>query len=122
MTRTNNQAPDWAAIIAAIIATGMSEGDIARAPGVCVSIKAVRYLASGVQPLYHRGNALVDLWCVRTGLGRDELPLIELVRGHRKARGAADLSPKMLNVQALMEAITPPLQRVIKGAKRKVTA
>lgn len=114
------QTPDWANIITAIIATGMTESDISRSPGIGVSIKAIRYLASGVQPLYHRGNALVDLWCVRTGLAREALPLIDLVRGHRKARGAPDLSPKMMNAQALMEAIKPPVQQVqMQGAKRK---
>lgn len=123
MSRKTNQAPDWPTIIAAIIATGMTESDISRAPGVGVSIKAIRYLAGGVQPLYHRGSALVDLWCIRTGLARETLPLIDLVRGHRKARGAPDLSPKMANAQLLMEALKPPVQQVKQqGAKRKVVA
>jgi hypothetical protein len=104
-------APDWATVIQQIVASGMTEHDISKQPGVALSLKAVRYLATGVQPLFHRGEALVVLWCLRTGKARGEIPLAPVLRGHRMARQRADLSPKIMNTQLLMEAIKPPVQK-----------
>jgi hypothetical protein len=113
-------APDWPTVIEQIVATGMTELEISKQPGVALSLKAVRYLATGVQPLFHRGDALVRIWCDRTGNPREAIPLAPVLRGHRMARATVDLSPKMANAQLLMEAIKPPVQRVAKqGAKRK---
>lgn len=112
-------APDWPAVIAQIVDTGMTELEISRQADVALSLKAVRYLATGVQPLYHRGDALVRIWCERTGRPRDEVPTAPVLRGHRMKRAAADLSPKMRNVQLLMEAIKPPVQRKATAAPRK---
>ena len=55
--RNTTQAPDWAIVIADIVATGLTESDVAQRAEV--SNKAIRYLARGVQPLFHRGDALV---------------------------------------------------------------
>lgn len=112
-------APDWAIVIEQIKATGLSEHEIAQARGVSLSVKAVRYLATGVQPLFHRGDALVGLWCERTGSSREQVPMAPVHRGHRMARASADLSPKMRNVQALTEAIRPPVQRQAVSKPRK---
>lgn len=111
-------APDWAAVIQQIVATGLTELEISKQPGVSLSLKAVRYLATGVQPLFHRGDALVRIWCERTGQARELIPTAPVLRGHRMARVAADLSPKMRNTQALMEAIKPPVQRQVVTPRR----
>jgi hypothetical protein len=111
--RNTKHAPDWAIVIANIVATGLTEADVASRAEV--SNKAIRYLARGVQPLFHRGNALVDLWCECTGRSRDELPLAELVRGHRKARGPADTAPRLQH----LPAFPAPVQRTeLQGKKR----
>lgn len=111
-------APNWAAVIEQIVATGMTELQISRHPGVDVSLKAVRYLAQGRQPIFHRGDALVRIWVERTGKPREEIPLAPVERGLRKARAVADLSPKMVNVSLLTQATRPPVQRqVVKPRK-----
>ncbi|HEX7639836.1 MAG TPA: hypothetical protein VF457_15675 [Burkholderiaceae bacterium] len=111
--RNTTQAPDWAIVIADIVATGLTESDVAQRAEV--SNKAIRYLARGVQPLFHRGDALVELWCAVTRKARAELPLVELVRGHRKARGPADTAPRLQN----LPAFPAPAQRTdLQGKKR----
>lgn len=111
-------APDWPQIIAQIVATGMTELEIAKQPGVALTLKAIRYLAQeGRQPIFHRGECLVLLWCARTGNRRDAVPVADVIRGHRKARIARDTSPRLQSLPTW----PAPAQRVdLQGKKRKV--
>lgn len=111
-------APDWPRIIAQIVATGMTELEIAKQPGVALTLKAIRYLAQeGRQPIFHRGECLVLLWCARTGNERATIPVADVIRGHRKARIARDTSPRLQSLPAWPE----PVQRTdMQGKRRKV--
>jgi hypothetical protein len=96
-------APDWGLVIEQIVATGMTPRQISQHSGITLSIKALRYLETGVQPLFHRGDALVRIWVERTGRPRDEIPLAPLRRGLRKTRQARDTSPKVGNAAELAD-------------------
>lgn len=120
-------APDWAAVIQQIVATGMTELEISQQPGVDVSLKAVRYLSQGRQPIFHRGDALVVIWCQRTGKTREEIPRTELVRGLRRARptAVAAHTARMGNSlpnwlpQVMVDLSKKPEQRAPKAIPRK---
>jgi hypothetical protein len=107
-------APDWPIVIEQIVATGLTHEEIARRANQ--SLKGMRLLCDGMrQPLFYRGDALIVVWCEMTGKTRNDIPRREVVRGHRKARGPADLSPKLQSLPAW-----PPVQRVdMQGKKRR---
>lgn len=117
-------APDWARLIAEVVQTGLTHAAIGQRMGAMLTTRMLRAYGDGAQPVHFRGEALISLWCDRLKRDRTALPMIEVVRGHRAVRPkSVDLSPKMLNVQALMEAVRPPVQQVERqGVKRKAKA
>lgn len=124
MKRLTQNAPDWGQLISDVVSTGLSHGQIGERMGAMLTTRMLRHYAEGVQPVHFRGEALVLLWCERMELDRTELPMLEVVRGHRAIRPKViDVSPKMRNAHALLEAIKPPVQRVVKAiVKRKKVA
>ena len=114
------QAPDWSRLIEDVIATGMTLAQVGSRMGTMLTTRMLRHYADGVQPVHFRGEALIGLWCDRMKRERDDVPMLEIVRGHRAARPkVVDLSPKMANAALLMQAIKPPVQRAPTSAKRK---
>ncbi len=110
------RAPDWPEIIAGLVAAGMTAIEIGKHPSVGLSLRAVVYLQNrdrGQQPMYHRGEGILQLWCERTGQPRNEVPMCDVTRGHRKARVAVDLSPKLMELP-----VWPPVEQ--QGKKRRV--
>lgn len=119
-TQEPQRAPDWGQLIADVVGTGLSHGDIGSRMGAMLTTRMLRHYAEGVQPVHFRGEALIALWCERMKSERAELPTLAVVRGHRAARPkVVDVSPQMRNAQALMEAIKPPVQRLVKAIARK---
>jgi hypothetical protein len=117
MRRDIPTAPNWSQVIAQILATGLPRVTIWKELGI--SERALACLERDVQPLFYRGEKLVALWCASTGKARAEIPLTEVVRGHRRARQAVDQSPKAIDLRALAPLLSP-LQRVaMQGKKRR---
>lgn len=112
-------APHWGKLIEDIVATGMPLADVGKRMGAMLTTRMLRAYVDGAQPVHFRGEALIALWCERLKATREELPLLDVTRGYRAVRPkAVDISPQMRNAQALMEAIKPPVQRVIAAARK----
>lgn len=114
MRRDIPTAPDWQLVIQQIAATGLSVDVIASRARL--SLRALKFLSTGVQPLYWRGQALVELWVERTRQPAVSVPVCEVIRGHRKPRQAADRSPKL---QSLPNWPAPVQQTEMQGKKRR---
>jgi hypothetical protein len=108
-------APDWALMIEQLAATGLTPAAIGRAMSTCVlTNQMLRAYRMGVQPLHFRGEALIALWCVTLERHRDDLPMAELIRGHRVATNRQPAAaPQVINLPAW-----PPGQ-ILKPVKEK---
>lgn len=93
--RTKLTTYDWAAMLEHINGSGMSDDQIRRELGGVLTKRMVGKYRGGVQPLYYRGNLMLDLWCRVTGKAPDLAPLAEVVRGHRVDRRLVKTGPAM---------------------------
>lgn len=83
INRKPQQAPDWGLMIEDLISAGVSQADIGKAMGVDLTDRMLRHYRAGVQPAFHRGDAVVELWCKTRKKKRDDVPMIPITRGHR---------------------------------------
>jgi len=96
-------APNWPQVIAEIVASGLTNSEIAKR--IDLSVRGITYLAGGRQPFFHRGERLLALWCERTGQPREAVPMAPVLRGHRMARRAVDASPQVQSLPAWPPAV-----------------
>lgn len=80
------QSPDWFAIITDLIYAGVPMKEIARRLDLGMSGQLLRHYRAGGQPLYVRGEALIQFWADQMGKSVLDLPRKPFVRGHRVAR------------------------------------
>jgi len=78
------QSPDWFAIVTELVYLGTPMREVARRMDGQLTESMLRYYRSGGEPLFVRGEALIRLWCDKTGKSWDELPRKEYTRGHRR--------------------------------------
>ena len=93
MKRYHQQTPDWAAMIAQMCERGLTYSDIGKATSSMLTHRMVRHYATGVQPLYWRGEQMIELWCATLKLKRENLPMADIVRGHRADRREHVVTP-----------------------------
>ena len=74
--------PDWCKIIEALEKAGESRRAISDRMQVGLTDRMLRAYKLGAQPAYFRAIGLIELWRVR--FGSAELPVAELIRGHRR--------------------------------------
>ena len=114
------RVPDWGKIIADLQAAGLTSGDIAREIGMSmVTDRMIRQYAAGVQPLYHRGDRLLNFWMVRLERKAADVPMTAMIRGHRVARRPSSMGPTFTNIpQWPVRQVEPqPAVSVIKQRK-----
>ena len=81
------QSADWPAIIDQIEAAGVSRADIGAAMDVYLTDRmVVHYRRGSVEPAWFRGIGLIALWCRIMGKAEQDVPMRDVVRGHRAAR------------------------------------
>lgn len=82
-TRNQQMVPDWGQLIDDLLSDGVTQREIAKAMGVDVNDRMLRHYRAGVQPIFHRGTAIVDLWCRTRGKTAADIVMVPFVRGHR---------------------------------------
>lgn len=82
-------APDWGQLIEQLVAAGVDDRSIGAAMSCILTSRMIRAYRLGAQPLHFRGDVLIELWCEKLGRDRADLPMAEVIRGHRCARPAA---------------------------------
>lgn len=94
--RQTDLAPDWPLLLDQLTHdAGMQWTQIARAMGLSMLTESMlRSYRAGVQPMYWRGDAIVELWCQKLGKTRKELPMAPVTRGHRMQRSRANEEPR----------------------------
>lgn len=93
------KAPDWGRLIDDLLQSGETLRGIASHMGFTVMTESmVRSYRSGIQPPFWRGDPLVAFWCSVMRKSRDQVPMVQVVRGHRVQRQAQDTSPKVINL------------------------
>lgn len=83
MTHAPKMAPDWGRLLDDLLKAGLSQANIGTAMGVDLTDRMLRHYRAGVQPAFHRGDAVVVLWCATQGKKREDVPMLEVVKGHR---------------------------------------
>lgn len=115
--RATQTAPDWAVMIEQMVGKGLTFADIAKATQSVLTDRMVKHYAAGVQPLYWRGEAMIVLWCNALKASRSDLPMCEIVRGHRVTPSKENPAPVLRNLPAW-----PPTPAVaVAPVKRKYT-
>jgi hypothetical protein len=106
---------DWAAMLDELYEAGLSSAKIASETGVVQTHRAIAHYRRGVQPLYWRGKALLDLWCSELRKTPDDAPTQEIRRGQRVVRELV-VAPR---VQALPQdwPPAPPKRREGNGSR-----
>ncbi|MEY2875249.1 MAG: hypothetical protein RLZZ373_2620 [Pseudomonadota bacterium] len=117
--KPQQQSPDWAAMIEQMCDRGLSYNDIGLATQSVLTVRMVRHYASGVQPLHWRGEQMIALWCETLQRSRADLPLAEVLRGHRRDgrrdHRSHDTGPRLQTLPAW----PPAPQPAVKPVKRK---
>lgn len=86
--RKQHTAPDWAVMIEAIEASGLTLKQIGDACGFQITANMLRHYRKGTQPLYWRGEAMIVLWMRATGLERPDVPTNQVSAPYRVPQGA----------------------------------
>lgn len=71
---------DWPQVIADIVRSGISYGDICTETGVSRD-KLCRYSKHGSEPRHSDGMALLALWCHITGREHEAVPVVGMAEG-----------------------------------------
>lgn len=113
---------DWAAVINQLLLRNVTPSQIGKAMSMMLTHRMINYYASGVQPTHFRGEALIAMWCDKTGKSRDNLPTCDLVRGHRVERNREpDASPRLQELPQWPVAAPVAVKPVKRGRPRKVS-
>lgn len=102
--KPSNQTPNWAALIDQLLAFGLTHRQIGNAMASVLTVRMVRHYQLGTQPTHYRGELLIGLWCSTLNRKREDMPLAELIRGHRVAKREPDAGPR---IQSLPPLLTP---------------
>jgi hypothetical protein len=135
MSKFRHTAPDWPALIGQLGDHNMTLEAISKAVGFFITARMLAYYKAGKQPLYHRGEPLIDLWCLTLGKTREDLPRLPVRFPYRvpyavrqRAATALPLSlfPLRLAEDAPAEPVVMPVAVVVAPveeakAKRKYT-
>lgn len=116
------KTPDWSLIIIQLQRAGVLNREICEAMGVSQLTdrmvakfpqRMISHYHNGQQPLHWRGEGIIGLWCARLGKERAELPMTDLIRGHRVQKRQFSEAPvaKPTAVQALVDAMRPGKRR-----------
>lgn len=105
--------PDWRTVFD-VLRSHYSGAEICRAMGLTMlSERMVQaYYSGDREPLTFRGLALLRLWSARTGQPMEAVPMVPVVRGHRRARQPVDRSPQMQSLPAWPPAPQPSVRTI----------
>ena len=113
---------DWAAVIDQLLRRNVTMRQIGEAMQMMLTTRMIRHYSIGVQPAHFRGEALIAMWCDKTGKSRDNLPTCDLVRGHRVERNREpDASPRLQELPQWPAAAPVAVKPVKRGRPRKVS-
>lgn len=111
--------PDWGEMIDALMRAGLTIRQVGDCMSVQVTERMLHHYRNGAQPLHWRGEALIGLWCRTLRRERDEVPLMDLVRGHRVDRNRETSGPVLRSLPAWPPCPAPSVQPLRRG-RRKV--
>lgn len=89
------QTPDWALMIEQLQEHGLLIREIAVSMGAQLTDRMMSHYRAGAQPLHWRGEGLIALWCKTMDVGREGLPQMDLVRGHRVDVNRTKTGPRL---------------------------
>jgi hypothetical protein len=107
---------DWAAMLDELYTAGITASQIAASTNIVQTHRAIEHYRRGAQPLYWRGKALLEFWCLHMRKTANDAPLQEIRRGIRVVREMV-VAPR---VQALPD--WPPVKRPKITLKQRVAA
>lgn len=130
INRKPQQAPDWGLMIEDLISAGVSQADIGKAMGVDLTDRMLRHYRAGVQPAFHRGDAVVELWCKTAKKRRSDVPMVPFTRGHRvptnrevsQAPRLAGNLPSFPPIQAAAAKVAAAVKRAAPRRKKEQPA
>lgn len=130
MTRNPQMAPDWGLLFDDLLGAGLNQEAIGAAMGVDLTDRMLRHYRAGVQPAFHRGDAVVELWCKRCKKKRGDLPMLPVVRGHRvptnrevsQAPRLAGNLPSFPPIQAAAAKVAAAVKRATPRRKKEQPA
>lgn len=100
-------APDWAAIINELLRNGVTIKDIGNAIHMQITHRMLLAYRQGTQPAYWRGELLVAFWAKSTGRKVEDVPKVEVIRGHRVNRNQPVDSPRIGDIAPLVDWLKP---------------
>jgi len=86
INRKPQLAPDWGLMIEDLMRAGLTQAAIGKEMGLDLTDRMLGYYRAGVQPTFWRGDALLVVWCAKTGKRREDVPMVEVTKGHRVGR------------------------------------
>ena len=89
-------SPDWRTVLDDLFGAGITRIAIGQAMGLQLCDRLIKaYRVDGTQPAYWRGDGLLTLWCTTMDKTRDQVPMAEVIRGHRVGRGVVQSGPRL---------------------------
>lgn len=74
----------------------------------------------GAQPPHWRGEGLIAMWCDKTGMKREDLPQMKLIRGHRAKDRTEPVGPRVQSLPQWPPIPPVSVAPVKRGRQKKI--